>query len=502
MSQNKTFDRMMLTKQPRGNTITESKSSLGHLLGEAKILLDNKQLDLLWKFHQLLRRHNEEYDLTRLRTFNDIAVKHYIDCMIVPSLVELSSPLLDIGTGAGFPGIPLKIMLPDCEIILSESRSKRVEFLEFVLKELGLKGIRVYGKGILPGRMNEKVAGVITRALETAEKTLERVDDILDTGGQVILMKGPQCEEEIAEALHSKGESYALEKNISYTLPGTRHHRKLVIFKKISTPKIQKNNGEKSERAFVGISSPANPSFKEWKSLLSGRGIKKTGMALVSGSKIISEIIKLKPGIIHAIIAPDSYKSEPEGLSETVKVYRLPGELFRELDVNGTNYPLLEVKVPELPYFEGSAVQSGAVLLIPFQDPVNVGSVIRSAAAFGIKTIVLLKEAANPFHPKSLRASGTAAFLVDFFEGPSIHDLPDIGIPIIALSADGKDIADFTFPDRFALLPGMEGPGLPENIKADDIISIPMENNIESLNAAAATSIVFYEWRRKRCHKS
>lgn len=501
MPQYKTPDRKKPSKPTYGAPLSESKSSLGLLLDEAGIILDDRQLDLLWRFHLLLRRHTEEYDLTRLRSFRDIVVKHYIDCMIVPTLIELPSPLLDIGTGAGFPGIPLKIIRPECEIILAESRSRRVEFLEQAVKELGLRGIRIYGRGVLPGRMGEKAAGVITRALETAEKTLNRVEYLLEPGGQVILMKGPQSGDEIAEALRLKSESYALNKNISYTLPGTRYRRKLVIFEKIVPPrKNQRKDQEKESCTVIEISSSANPSFKEWKALLSGRGIKKTGLALVSGSKIISEIVRLKSAIIHALVFPESSAQEPENLPVEIKRYRLSRELFRELDVHGTDYPLLVVNIPEMPLFESAAPQSGAVLLIPFQDPANVGAVIRSAAAFGVRAVVLLKEAATPFHPKSLRAAGTAAFQVDYFEGPSIRELSGLRLPVVALSMSGKPLSDFTFPERFGLLSGMEGPGLPEEIKPEYTVSIPMEKDVESLNAAVAASIVLFEWRRRLSH--
>lgn len=481
--------------------LSESKSSLGRLLEETGIILDDRQLDLLWRFHLLLRRHTKEYDLTRLRSFRDIVVKHYIDCMIVPTLIELPSPLLDIGTGAGFPGIPLKIIRPECEIILAESRSRRVEFLEQAVKELGLRGIRIYGRGVLPGRMEEKAAGVITRALETAEKTLNRVEYLLEPGGQVILMKGPQSGDEIAEALRLKSESYTLNKNISYTLPGTRYRRKLIIFEKISPARTHPGKEwEKEVCTAVDISSSANPSFKEWKALLSGRGIKKTGLALVSGSKIISEIVKLNPAIINALVSPESSAQEPENLPIKIKRYRLSTELFRELDVHGTDYPLLVVNVPEMPLFESAAPHSGAVLLIPFQDPVNVGAVIRSAAAFGVRAVVLLKEAATPFHPKSLRAAGTAAFQVHYFEGPSIRELSGLRLPVVALSMSGKPLSDFTFPERFGLLPGLEGPGLPEGIRPEYTVSIPMEKDVESLNAAVAASIVLFEWHRRLSH--
>jgi tRNA G18 (ribose-2'-O)-methylase SpoU len=138
----------------------------------------------------------------------------------------------------------------------------------------------------------------------------------------------------------------------------------------------------------------------------------------------------------------------------------------------------------------------GAVPFIAFQDPANVGAVIRSAAAFGVRTIVLLREAANPYHPKSIRAAGTAVFLVEFMEGPSIRDIESAKIPIVALSLGGTDIAHFQFPERFGLLPGMEGPGLPGELLRVEKLRIPIAPDVESLNAAAAVTIALYEWRR------
>jgi tRNA G18 (ribose-2'-O)-methylase SpoU len=81
-------------------------------------------------------------------------------------------------------------------------------------------------------------------------------------------------------------------------------------------------------------------------------------------------------------------------------------------------------------------------------------------------------------------------------EGPSIQDLP-ANLPLIALSTEGRDIATFTFPDRFALLPGVEGPGLPKRLRPHSL-AIPIEGGVESLNAAAATAIVLYLWAVRR----
>ena len=190
-------------------------------------------------------------------------------------------------------------------------------------------------------------------------------------------------------------------------------------------------------------------------------------------------------------------KSPPLKLPSGVPVFRLSNELFRELDIYGTKYPLLIVSVPEFENFNYTTFSDKILLLVPFQDPVNVGAVIRSAAAFGVRKIMLLEEASTPFHPKSIRASGTQVFNVDYIKGISVYKLSDFPMPIITLSSDGVNINEFEFPERFALLPGLEGPGLPDTVQSDFKVSIPMEPFVESLNATVATSIVLYEWKKR-----
>jgi 16S rRNA (guanine527-N7)-methyltransferase len=135
---------------------------------------------------------------------------------------------------------------------------------------------------------------------------------------------------------------------------------------------------------------------------------------------------------------------------------------------------------------------------VPFQDPENVGAVLRSAAAFGVARVVLLQEAAHPFHPRSARAAGSALLRVPMLQGPSITALVTQRAPLLALSANGCDVGGFTFPSRFGLLPGLEGPGLPESLRTPAALSIPMQPGTESLNAAAATAIALYVWSRGR----
>ena len=247
----------------------------------------------------------------------------------------------------------------------------------------------------------------------------------------------------------------------------------------------------------IEIKSSSNKSFKKLKSLLTGRGIKKNKLAIVSGEKVINELLDNIPENIQECIISSTRKYPPFHVPSLIKVFRLNGELFRELDIHGTDYPLLIVNIPEYKSLSDSVLSERILLILPFQDPANVGAVVRSAAAFGVRKIMLLKETATPFHPKSIRASGAQVFNVDFIIGPSVFELGDLGIPIVALSTDGVTIGDFEFPDRFALIAGIEGPGLPCDIKPDFKISIKMEPFVESLNAAVAVSIALYEWRKR-----
>lgn len=246
------------------------------------------------------------------------------------------------------------------------------------------------------------------------------------------------------------------------------------------------------------ITSSSNNRYKQWKSLLESRGIKRNGLALVSGAKIVPEVMQSHPEIVEGIIYHTTVSHVNVSFHTDVPRYNIKNVLFRELDVHGTDYPLLLVRTPVIDNFEECSKYEPVIMLIPFQDPVNVGAAIRSSAAFGIRTIVLLSEAALPFHPKSIRAGGTAIFNVSYYYGPSIYDLSRITVPIIALKSVGTDLKKFVFPEKFALLPGLEGQGMPENIKADYILSIPIEPDVESLNATVAASIALYEYTSKQ----
>jgi tRNA G18 (ribose-2'-O)-methylase SpoU len=171
-------------------------------------------------------------------------------------------------------------------------------------------------------------------------------------------------------------------------------------------------------------------------------------------------------------------------------VFELRREIVPALDVFGTGPPLLVVRTPPLEPWDPLEPFGGVRLLVPFQDPANVGAVIRTAAAMGAET-VLLKEAASPFHPKALRASGPAVFQARLLEGPPLSEVrPSPGYA--ALSPDGTDIRDFVPARPLHLVLGLEGPGLGAGWPKESRLAIPMEPGVESLNASVAAALALF----------
>lgn len=246
------------------------------------------------------------------------------------------------------------------------------------------------------------------------------------------------------------------------------------------------------------ISSPANPVFRELKDLLQAKGIKEHGLGLLSGRKLVPEMLRDHRQMVRSIVVPEGY-GEPIGVDSTLPSVTLAKRLFDTLDIAGTHMPLLVVRVPITSQWQSSvALPSGCSVLIPFQNPENVGSVIRTAAALGAAQVVLLAEAAHPFLPKSIRAAGTALYKVPLVQGPALAQLHAGPSPLYALHMQGQDIARQKFPSSFGLLAGLEGPGLEEHLSRFNAIAIPMSNDSESLNGPTAMAIALYAYRANK----
>lgn len=189
------------------------------------------------RFYQLLIENQKKTNLTRLVQLKDIALKHFIDCMMVTRLIDLQFPLLDIGTGPGFPGIPLAILHPTETLLLAEGVQKRVDFLKTAREHLKLSNVKIIGRNIDP-EFQYPVKTVITRAVEDIGNTLRNCQNSLTPGGIACFMKGPQVDPEIDQAIKDQAHIFKFKQTITYSLPNSPHQRKLVLFEKLD----EKNN--------------------------------------------------------------------------------------------------------------------------------------------------------------------------------------------------------------------------------------------------------------------
>lgn len=477
------------------------------LFKEAGIRISENQVSQFARYYTLINENNDDNDLTRIKGEDGFVIKHFIDSIYCLKYIELPPSIVDIGTGAGFPGIPLKIMNPDLRIILAEQRSRRVEFLKLAVKELGLANVEFY-----PHKVTEKsffdVEGVVTRALEDAPVTLERVEHFLPAGGVVILLKGPDAEGDIRSLTEKNSEVFTLETDEEYTLPGTDYRRRLLLFRKERETfrKIYKIMKNETETPGVPVTSEDNRTFKDVRKLTAGDGIRKGNAVTIPGKKIIRDFLVRYSDKGQKVILPDDYFETDPSFDAILSGFRKRGalfifkrSLFNEVDISATRAPLLVAEIPDIEAWNGE-IAEGCTPVIPFQDPLNVGSAVRSAAGFGVKRIILTMDAANPYHPKCIRASAGAVFEMEFVRGPRLEDFPEAlslsQIKVFTLDKSGSPLSMVSFPERFIVIPGIEGPGLPEDMKTD-AVSIPLSGSIESLNAAVALSIFLYQWRVK-----
>lgn len=225
--------------------VEEANDRLADIFRNHEFSCSHEERRKLAQFYNVLMKNQEHQNFTRLLKIKDVAIKHFIDSLVVSELVELKFPLMDLGTGPGFPGIPLKIRYTKEKILLAEGVQKRVEFLKVAREELGLENLDIIGRNI-----NEQfvypVQSVITRAVEDIPNTLRNVLSCVQEGGAVYFMKGPGVDPEIKMAEELK-EFYRLEKDIAYDLKHTENHRRLVVYRKIKNAPLPEDPDEEVE---------------------------------------------------------------------------------------------------------------------------------------------------------------------------------------------------------------------------------------------------------------
>ena len=200
-------------------------------LEELNIYPTKDQLDKLEKFYNLLIEWNEKINLTRIVDEKDVYLKHFYDSLTITKEIDLSkvNTLCDVGTGAGFPGIVLKIMYPNLKVALIDSLQKRVNYLNEIIKELELTNIEaIHSRG-------EDYKGsfdvVTSRAVANIEKLVKYTMHLVSKDGVFIAMKG-NIDNELTDSVEKViSKKYKIVKINKFRLPIEESDRSLVVIK-------------------------------------------------------------------------------------------------------------------------------------------------------------------------------------------------------------------------------------------------------------------------------
>ncbi len=168
---------------------------------ELGISYTDDMLNQFQLYYELLIEWNEKMNLTAITVKEDVAIKHFIDCATCLKFIDLKGDVIDVGTGAGFPGLVLKILKPEINICLLDSLNKRISFLEEVVRKLNLKNVTTVHSRAEDGAQNvkyrEKFDFCVSRAVANLSTLSEYCLPFVKEGGLFVSMKGPDVEEEL-----------------------------------------------------------------------------------------------------------------------------------------------------------------------------------------------------------------------------------------------------------------------------------------------------------------
>ncbi len=235
----------------------EVKALLKDCCEQMGVTLNETQLEQFMTYLSLLLEWNEKMNLTAITEKREVVLKHFADCLSLMPALEWREGIkvIDVGTGAGFPGIPVKIACPDAEMTLLDSLQKRIGFLEEVVKQLGLKNVYCIHSRAEDGGQNpdhrEQYDLCVSRAVANLVVLAEYCLPFVKVGGRLAALKGPDAEAELEQAkgaLEKLGGKLVEIRDVS--IPYTDLSHKLVFIEKItSTPKQYPRKAGKISKA-------------------------------------------------------------------------------------------------------------------------------------------------------------------------------------------------------------------------------------------------------------
>ena len=233
------------------------------LIDECKkqnIELDENKAKALKIYKELLVEWNEKMNLTAITEDYEVIIKHFVDCLECTHLITDEKKIIDVGTGAGFPGMPLAIYYPQIEFTLLDGLNKRLIFLEEVVNKLGLKNVKIVHARAEEAARNEEYFetfdAVVSRAVANLPVLLEYTSPYVKVNGKCIVMKGDNAKEELDLAKNAM--NILKLKNIenkeykySYTIDNEEYNRTIFYIEKVgNTPnKYPRNYGQIKKKA-------------------------------------------------------------------------------------------------------------------------------------------------------------------------------------------------------------------------------------------------------------
>lgn len=214
-------------------------------LKELGVSLTDKQIEQFLIYYELLTEWNSFMNLTAITEYEDVLKKHFVDSVSLIQAVDVRKELIliDVGTGAGFPGLALKIAYPELKVTLLDSLQKRIQFLDAVIEKLGLEGIEtIHGRAedfAKPQKLRESFDLCVSRAVANLSTLSEYCLPFVKVGGYFIPYKSEkiaQEKEEAEKALELLGGKF--ERQVEFMLPSSDIYRNLFVIKKVKeTPK-------------------------------------------------------------------------------------------------------------------------------------------------------------------------------------------------------------------------------------------------------------------------